>query len=429
MFGLALSGTHVWAQDATGTLPPSPPTKVAKNPRPNRDPVKPTVKEPKRTRKPEPVTPVALATLTISANPPSAAISVNGNEIESRDANGALNLTGLKPGPYSLIISQQGYHEERRTISLAPGQVEAISIVLNLLPGKLNVSPSITGTQITVRKAGAGSDIGSYAERVSDLEVEPGVYQIIVSKNGYKPATREITVEPAKSAYLEPLLEAAPVEKPRIRSDGAMSMQTSNDGKYLTVILTGKSGDSAGPVGSLDVTLNMGDRMSNMKSVTGMLTGFPCQVDFVRIENIAEYSFIEPPGLGNQWGRVVVRIRPKDSKRTIHFAINWKALQSTPPESSNSTYSVPFEQAVIIRKVTPTYPAQARSARTAGLVMVSVDIDEQGSVISAKAVEGPMLLRQPAESAARQWKFQARGVMVNQSGLRNQFSLISNLES
>ena len=410
LIGMALGGACARAQDSTGTLPTSNTAKAARNARPNRDPVRATARGPARKRKPEPetpaVAPVAPAALTISTNPSTAFISVNGNEIESRDANGALRLTGLRPGPYNLIVGRQDYREERRTINLVPGQVENISIVLRPLPGKLNVSPSVAGTEITVRNSRAGSEVGSYAERVSDLEVEPGVYQITVSKSGYKTSTREVTVEPAKSAYLEPLLEPAPVERERVHPDAAMFMQTANDGKYLTVSLTGQSGDSASAEGALDVTLNAVGSASDTRSVAGMLSGFPCQVDFVRIENIAEYSFIEPPGFGNHWAAVVVRVRPKDPRRAIRFAINWKALQSAPATVSGDAYSDSFEPAVVIKKVAPAYPAVARSTRAGGLVVVSVDINDQGEVTSAKAVEGPMLLRQAAEEAARRWKFQ-----------------------
>jgi TonB family protein len=37
--------------------------------------------------------------------------------------------------------------------------------------------------------------------------------------------------------------------------------------------------------------------------------------------------------------------------------------------------------------------------------VVIVEIDENGKVVSAKATEGPGILRQAAENAARQWEF------------------------
>jgi hypothetical protein len=54
----------------------------------------------------------------------------------------------------------------------------------------------------------------------------------------------------------------------------------------------------------------------------------------VRLENVAEYSFVEPPGAANQWARAVVRLRPKESKRPMHFLINWKSLRSLVPDGS-----------------------------------------------------------------------------------------------
>jgi protein TonB len=53
----------------------------------------------------------------------------------------------------------------------------------------------------------------------------------------------------------------------------------------------------------------------------------------------------------------------------------------------------------------PPYPAIARAARAAGTVTVQVTIDEEGNVISARAVGGPPLLQAAAVAAARQAKF------------------------
>jgi TonB family protein len=57
-----------------------------------------------------------------------------------------------------------------------------------------------------------------------------------------------------------------------------------------------------------------------------------------------------------------------------------------------------------IRLTTPSYPPMARQMRADGQVTVQVSVDENGNVVSAKAVSGHPLLRQSAENAARQSK-------------------------
>jgi protein TonB len=57
------------------------------------------------------------------------------------------------------------------------------------------------------------------------------------------------------------------------------------------------------------------------------------------------------------------------------------------------------------RLVQPAYPAAAKAVRASGSVNVSVSIDVNGNVTSANAVSGHPLLRQAAETAARQSKF------------------------
>lgn len=55
--------------------------------------------------------------------------------------------------------------------------------------------------------------------------------------------------------------------------------------------------------------------------------------------------------------------------------------------------------------VKPAYPAAAKAVRAYGTVNVQVLIDEEGNVVSAKAVGGPALLQDAAVKAARQSKF------------------------
>lgn len=57
------------------------------------------------------------------------------------------------------------------------------------------------------------------------------------------------------------------------------------------------------------------------------------------------------------------------------------------------------------KRVEPSYPPLAKAARVSGAVVVEVIIDENGGVVSARSVSGHPLLRQPAENAARGWRF------------------------
>lgn len=53
----------------------------------------------------------------------------------------------------------------------------------------------------------------------------------------------------------------------------------------------------------------------------------------------------------------------------------------------------------------PVYPQEARDAKASGAVTVQIVIDEDGNVMSAKAVSGHPLLQDAAVSAAREAKF------------------------
>ena len=73
-----------------------------------------------------------------------------------------------------------------------------------------------------------------------------------------------------------------------------------------------------------------------------------------------------------------------------------------------------------IKLPTPVYPPAAKAVKASGVINVQIMIDESGNVISAHAITGHPLLRQAAETAARQAKFhptRVEGKLVKVSGI------------
>jgi TonB family protein len=62
-------------------------------------------------------------------------------------------------------------------------------------------------------------------------------------------------------------------------------------------------------------------------------------------------------------------------------------------------------QLSVVATSAPKYPPIALTVRLKGIVVVEVNVDSKGDVVSAKAVEGHALLRRSAEDAAKLWKF------------------------
>jgi TonB family protein len=78
------------------------------------------------------------------------------------------------------------------------------------------------------------------------------------------------------------------------------------------------------------------------------------------------------------------------------------AVKDVAPDSTRMTTATP---AVPLTKVQPVYPELARRMNVAGTVHVAIVVDTAGKVISAKAADGPPILRGSAELAVKQWRF------------------------
>lgn len=290
---------------------------------------------PSRSKYPKPKP--APAALSIRVTPGDSSIYLQGTEY--RAENGFFNIGGLPSGNYNVVIHRDGYRDDGDKIALAPGDKASRSFSLVPLNGILNVAPLIAGTEIHIIQSVTSKSVGVYSGQVRHVEFPPGRYQVLISKEGYKTLVREVVIEPAAKVSLEPSLAPLPKPvatvrraEPPFRRDNATQAQISLEGKFVIVVLNGRSGDTVNTLGAINITMRVGGGQAQVTDLSGMLTGYPCQVDFIRLENVAEYSFVEPPGAANQWARAVVRVRPKESKRPMRFLINWKSLRNAVPD-------------------------------------------------------------------------------------------------
>jgi TonB family protein len=315
---------------------------------------------------------------------------------------GLLSLNAIAAGTHTLLVRHQGYRDEPRVIDIVPGETVALTLTLEVLKGVLSVRPNIDGSAIDLRNLTRDQNVGSFAGAIDHIEIPPGDYEITISKPGYVTTSRTLTLNAGSALEIEPRLEPMPPARPPRPRARPMSGRVDVDGKYLLVYLNGASEDDTASIGSINVTASR--NQLGAPEISGSLTGSPCRIEFFKMENIDEWSLVETPSPSNQYSRIVVRVRPKDSKRPLRFAINWKSLAGDEASSGRSNIG-DFSEAVAIHKVIPTVPVAARSGQIYGTVNVAVAIDERGNVTSAKATDGPVVLRQPAETAARLWRF------------------------
>jgi protein TonB len=64
-----------------------------------------------------------------------------------------------------------------------------------------------------------------------------------------------------------------------------------------------------------------------------------------------------------------------------------------------------LSQALLLQKVTPSYPEQALKAGLQGAVVLQAWIGADGSIRDLKLMDGSLLLGQAAVKAVRQWRY------------------------
>ena len=60
---------------------------------------------------------------------------------------------------------------------------------------------------------------------------------------------------------------------------------------------------------------------------------------------------------------------------------------------------------MLVKKVEPVYPLEAKVVRLEGTVMLRAVIDTSGEIFEVRAISGPPLLESAAVDAVKQWQF------------------------
>lgn len=123
-----------------------------------------------------------------------------------------------------------------------------------------------------------------------------------------------------------------------------------------------------------------------------------------------------------------------DSPPTVEFSSSQTPSQLTQLGVSSETLpqfgaavSQGFAAPVLIQKVTPTYPQQARGQRVSGTVVLDATISPNGSVRKATVVSGLPILAAAAVSAVREWRYKPAMLNGKQVETQERVTVVFNL--
>jgi hypothetical protein len=169
-----------------------------------------------------------LARVTVTINPPEAAIAIDGRPLapQAADAGAARPLLAagvlppgpgtpppaktfdlvLDPGAHVITLARKGFTDAVANRTFAPGSVSTLDLKLDLLPATLKITSTQVGALVHV----GDSDVGPAPV---DVLRPAGAYHVTVKKDGFLPYATQVTVQPGEEVNLRASLL---VDKPSV---------------------------------------------------------------------------------------------------------------------------------------------------------------------------------------------------------------------
>jgi TonB family protein len=83
-----------------------------------------------------------------------------------------------------------------------------------------------------------------------------------------------------------------------------------------------------------------------------------------------------------------------------------KNRQASSAEKPQAQVSAEVMEKLLVHRVEPTYPAEARKDNLQGIIALDIVVGRDGSVVSMRPLNGPEVLARAAMDALRWWKFE-----------------------
>lgn len=156
--------------------------------------------------------------LKIDSAPSNASLMINGEPRGNTPFN-----ESLEQGQYKINITKEGYQPYEQIITVNLNKQTNVSAVLDILLSDLNITSTPTGATVFVDNKPYGNT------PVLLKSLQPKSYQIRVVKEGFDPATREVTITPGEKFDVDLQLDS---------NTGGIDMVVNPPG--ITVYLDGK---------------------------------------------------------------------------------------------------------------------------------------------------------------------------------------------
>jgi len=158
----------------------------------------------------------------------------------------------------------------------------------------------------------------------------------------------------------------------------------------------------------LDVLVDASGDVENATLISGHPTLAPAAIEAVKQWRYKPYMVDGAPGAVETTARLEFRVLQNGEDGIITELAPAAKFPTAPETSSPQRVRVSggVLQGLLVRKVDPEYPPEARAQNIQGIVLLRVRIDKEGSVSRLDIVSGPPELHDAAMEAVRLWKYQ-----------------------
>jgi TolB-like protein len=156
--------------------------------------------------------------LVIDSDPAGAVIMLDGRNLPNKTP---FRVYPVSAGQHKITVTQAGYIQWEKTVSVNSNEEVGIKAVLSLLRGSIRISSNPSGARVV----GAGETLGSTPLELQDLE--PGEYVFEISLANYASRTVSIQVESGRAA------SPTTVELPRLT--GGFTAHSTPEGADVSI--------------------------------------------------------------------------------------------------------------------------------------------------------------------------------------------------